>query len=132
MKTYTPEEKKQYMASLREKYSQTKKQLTEEKKAEIEKFIRENALRISPMSFFFVSLQMRSLGLDGIPYRDCKTFKGWKDEGHSVKKGEKSRISGIVWIHPQHKNTDGEIEENMDYLFPKEYHLFHRTQVKQQ
>ena len=114
---------------LRERLGETKKLLTEGKIKEIEAISREHGLNVSAMSYFFVSLQMKALGLDGIPYLDCKTFQGWKSSGFSVCKGEHSHISGITWIRPTYKTDGGDVEDS-DYIFPKEYHLFHRSQVK--
>ena len=73
---------------------------------------------------------MQRLGLEGIPYLDCKTFHGWKDSGFHVIKGQHSLIKGITWITPTYKSKETGEEEISDYSFPKEYHLFHRTQVK--
>lgn len=114
---------------LRAKWQETKKLLTDQKISEIQAISLEHGLNVSAMSYFFVSLQMKHIGYDGIPYLDCKTFQGWKDAGFHVKKGEHSRISGITWIRPTYKNEAGEVEDS-DYCWPKEYYLFHRSQVK--
>jgi len=110
------------MTNIKEQYRNAKKQLTEEEENKIKDFIKQNAINISQMSFFFVSLQMQAQGFDGIPYRDCKTLKMWNHEGKRVKKGEKSRISGVVWINASK-------EEDEMILYAKEYKLFHKSQI---
>ena len=70
---------------------------------------------------------MKYHGFDGIPYLDCKTFMGWKERGFIVRKGEKSLIAGITWVSVEGK--EGEPDDN-GFKFPKEYHLFHRSQVE--
>ncbi len=78
------------------------------------------------MGFLFVNMQMKSQGLEGLPYLDAKTFKGWKESGFTVKKGEHSTLSGITWIGINVSEETGVPE----YALPKEYHLFHRSQVE--
>ena len=56
------------------------------------------------------------------------TFEQWKERGFIVRKGEKSLISGITWVSVEGK--EGEANDN-GFKFPKEYHLFHRTQVEE-
>ena len=82
--------------------------------------------KISATGFAIIYSQMRQLGLDGLPYVDCKTFAGWKEAGFKVKKGEHSNLLGITWISAGKKESD---DEGDGYKFPKAYHLFHRTQV---
>jgi len=114
------------------RYKESKKRMKEEnKEEEIRQFIQSHGLSISPFSFFFVSMQMKALGFDGIPYRDCKTLKAWNSEGKYIRKGEKSRISGVTWIKASYKNDAGEYEEDSaSRLYSKEYKLFHRSQLK--
>jgi hypothetical protein len=71
---------------------------------------------------------MQAQGLDGLPYIDAKTFQGWKESGFVVNKGEHSTLSGLTWIGAKITNKDTG-EEETAYVFPKEYHLFHRSQV---
>jgi len=105
-------------------YREFKRKVSPAEIESAEKYIKDHALSISPMSFLFVSMQMRRLGFEGIPYRDRKTFKGWKAEGLYVKRGEKSQISGITWVGVG--ETD---EQEADYKMPHVYYLFHRSQV---
>ena len=126
---YTKEQKDKYFKELRTRW-QASKELAE--KDEVAKALyREAGLKFSYQSFYFTLQDMRRAGFDGLPYVDCKTFKGWRESGFMVKKGEKSRISGIVWIHPVTKNELGEEEEIDESVYPKIYHLFHRSQVEE-
>jgi hypothetical protein len=127
---YSKQEKQAHFKQLRERWQQAKKMLNDGKISEIQAIIATHGLKVSVSGYMFVSIQMRRQGLDGIPYLDAKTYRGWKDNGFHVRKGQKSTLSGITWIHPESKNDNGEIEENEDYVFPKEYHLFHRSQVE--
>jgi len=121
---YTKEQKREYFKQLRERWNKSK-ELAE--KDEIAKALhKEVGGEFSYYSFYFTLMGMRDLGYDGIPYVDCKTYKGWKDSGFKVKKGEKSKLSGITWLGVG-KDSDGEPE----FIYPKEYHLFHRTQVEE-
>lgn len=121
------QEKRDYFKQLRYYWKETKRLLDDKKIDNITAIIREHGLHVSAMSFFFVSLQMEKLGYPGLPYVDCKTFKGWRRTGFQVRKGEHSHIKGIVWMHP----IDKEGNEDTEYIFPKEYHLFHRNQVNE-
>ena len=118
---------------LKTQYREAVKELKRQpdKEAEITAYIKANAFNISAYSWFFVSLQMKRLGYDGIPYRDCKTLHGWNAEGKYIKCGEHSKISGIVWMRPLVKTEAGELEENQESrLYAKEYKLFHRSQLR--
>lgn len=132
----TKEEKKAYLKQLRNHWKETKKLLSEDKINEIQAIIASHGMNISAMGFFFVSLQLKKLGLDGLPYLDAKTYKGWKENGFHVKKGEKSQISGITWINvggdddPDIADKDHKATDDGGFMFPKEYHLFHRSQVE--
>jgi hypothetical protein len=127
--TYTQEQKKEYFASLREKW-QANKALAEGDTVAHEKYMAIVAEapdnRISYYSFYFTLQSMRAHEYDGTPYIDCKTFAGWVNAGFRVKKGEKSHIDGITWL--QAKNKDG---SDADMVYPKMYHLFHRSQVEE-
>jgi hypothetical protein len=79
-------------------------------------------------SFYFTLQDMRKVGYQGLPYIDCKTFNGWKETGFKVKKGEHSKIDGIVWLEVK-SNKETEDDEKLD-VYPKLYHLFHRSQVE--
>ena len=76
-------------------------------------------------SFYFTLTNMKKLGFNGLPYIDCKTYKGWMKAGFQVKKGEKSKIYGITWL-----KTDTEDDDDK-FIFPKVYRLFHKSQVKE-
>ena len=115
---------------LRKKWQETKKLLSEEKITELQAVIREHGLSVSPYSYYYTLIRMRKLNFDGIPYVDCKTLRGWNDIGFRVKKGQHSLIHGITWITPMYKDKDSGEETFSDYAFPKEYKLFHRTQVR--
>lgn len=80
-------------------------------------------------AFYFVLKAMRELGLEGLPYKDCRTYGKWKEAGFQVEKGESSKIIGLTWINPNKKEEEKD-EEKIEYLIPKIYKLFHRTQVK--
>ena len=73
---------------------------------------------------------MRAKKLNGLPYVDCKTYKKWQRSGFQVKKGEKAKINGVVWMHPLITNKNGDKIEDPDTLFPKVYKLFHKSQVE--
>ena len=129
MKTYTKEEKKVYFASLRERWATIKKAVDDKKLDEINAIISEHGLKVSPYSYMFTAQSMKAQGYDGIPYLDCKTFMGWKDRGFMVKKGEKSTITGITWISVDTKHSEDNGTEET-FKMPKEYYLFHRSQVE--
>jgi hypothetical protein len=126
---YTKEQKQAYMKQLRQRWQDAKKLLSEQKISEIEAIVRTHGLKISATGFMFVSLQMQQYGFDGLPYLDAKTYQGWRDNGFQVRKGEKSVLSGITWISPTSKDDNGDEDTDDSYVFPKEYHLFHRSQV---
>ena len=118
-------EHKEKMAKLRENWNKAKSMVENGKGKEIEAIIQTHGLKISKTGFMFCKLQMDSLGLDGLPYLDCKTFAGWKENGFVVSKGEKSQIDGITWIPVKDKS-----DKEKEHLLPKGYHLFHRSQVE--
>ena len=124
MGSYTKEEKKEYFKGLRERWQAVKDGVTSGQLDDIKAVIAEHGLNVSPWSYMFTAQSMKHNGYDGIPYLDCKTFLGWKDRGFMVRKGEKSKITGITWVSVTTK--DGEDEA---FKMPKEYHLFHRSQV---
>lgn len=119
---HTKEERRAYLKALRDSWKEAKE------KADIEGIkavIEEYGLSVSVYSFAYVSLQMKRLGLSGVPYIDMKTYEGWLESGYQVRRGEKSKVSGIVWIRAE--KDDGE----KGYSFPKVYHLFHKSQVEE-
>ena len=131
-KTFTADQKRQYFTGLREKWKANKEAADQDKdaRARFEAIDKEAKKGFSYYGFYFTLMNMQAQGLDGNPYIDCKTFNGWRGAGFKVKKGEKSKVSGITWISPASKDkTTGEDVES-DYVYPKCYHLFHRTQVE--
>jgi len=128
---YTEEEKKAYFASLRVRWTAAKTRSESSDVKESEKFRLASALtpNLSVAGYCYVLEQMEVLGLEGVPGIDARTFVGWKAAGFMVRKGETSRMSGITWISSDAKTgADGKKEEG--FTFPKEYHLFHRSQVE--
>ena len=123
---YTKEQKTEYFKRLREQWQESKKLAETD---EVKGAFREAGLKISPIGFAMVYHQMRAQGLDGTPYIDAKTFQGWRKSGFKVRKGEHSTLSGITWLEIGEKNSEGIVDE-VDFLMPKVYHLFHRTQVE--
>lgn len=133
MKPYTKEERSAYYKALREQWKKTAETVdlndpfllglyAEAARCGIES--------ISMASFAFVYRQMRESGFEGIPYVDCKTFEGWKRSGFHVKRGEQSRVKGLTWLRvDSNKETDTAGAEP-GRVYPKIYHLFHRTQVE--
>ena len=121
--THTKEEKKAYFSNLREQWKKSKELAQADQTAKA--LYNETGGKYSYTSFYFTLLQMRTQQLDGIPYIDAKTFKGWREAGFSVKRGEKSLLSGITWIDAHADQEDAE-----KLLFPKVYHLFNRKQVE--
>ena len=128
MKTYTTEQKREYFKGLRERWQTIKSAVDDKQLDAIKAIIAEHGLNVSPWSYAFTVSSMKYHGFDGIPYLDCKTFMGWKERGFIVRKGEKSLISGITWVSVEGK--EGEANDN-GFKFPKEYHLFNRTQVEE-
>ena len=120
---YTQAQKQEYFRNLRARWK-TSKELAD--KDEVAKALfKEVGGDFSYHSFFFTLQDMKKLGYDGLPYIDCKTYKGWKEAGFQVKKGEKSRISGITWL-----SNDAEDEDDK-FVYPKVYRLFHKSQVEE-
>ena len=125
--TYTKEEKNQYFQELRSKWLKAKELCKTEEAKAVYQSAQLSGVNVSMTGFYFTLMQMEQLGLDGTPYIDTKTFNGWKSSGYKVKRGEHSKIDGITWIGT--KDEDG--LENRSNVYPKEYHLFHKTQVEQ-
>jgi len=119
-------DKKEYYHNLRERWQQAKK-LSETKEDQIKAIIATHGLNISNTGFVIVAQQLKEQGLKGLPYLDAKTYKGWIENGFQVQKGQKSTLSGVTWIDVKGKADN---EEDNGYMMPKEYKLFHRTQVE--
>jgi len=127
---YTKEQKQEYFKQLREKWAECKKLSENDADARVkyEAVLKQAGGKFSYTGFYFTMLDMKRAGLDGLPYIDAKTFDGWKQAGFKVIKGEHSKISGITWLDVQSKGKKEAGEEG--FLIPKEYHLFHRSQVE--
>ena len=125
MKKYTKEEKQAYFQELRDRWKAAK-ELAETNQFEAAWLEAQQTLggNFSQTSFIIVKQQLDELGLDGVPYIDTKTFNGWKESGYKVKKGEKSKLSGITWLESDSENED-------KVVFPKQYSLFHKSQVEE-
>jgi len=128
-KTFTPEEKKKYYQNLRLEWKLAKTFAEDpEVKNKYNILCKQSPGKtISSTSFAFILKGMEILGLDGLPYIDCKTFNGWKNSGFKVQKGETSKLKGIVWMSFKDKKKEENVPES---VYPKLYHLFHRTQVE--
>ena len=127
---YTKEEKQKYFQDLRRRWSENKAKAESdpEAKAKYEAIIAEAPdNKISYYGFYFTLCDMQSQGLAGNPYIDAKTFEGWRNAGFMVKRGEHSTLSGITWISGASKK---EGEEDDGFMYPKNYKLFHRSQVE--
>ena len=129
-KQFTKEEKSEYFAALRDRWNSAKT-LSEEEKQQAAAIMLVHGFNVSAVGYYFVAAQMKAQGLEGIPYVDARTFQGWRESGFHVRKGEHSTISGITWIKATtgSEATEPETEEK-GFVFPKEYHLFHRSQVE--
>jgi hypothetical protein len=131
---YTKEEKQKYFEGLRAKW-QANKALAEadtDAKKAFEAMQAESPSGISYYGYFFCLQSMRSQGLAGLPYVDCKTFNGWKLAGFIVKKGEHAKIDGITWISGGEKKEGltANTEADDGFMYPKNYKLFHKSQVE--
>lgn len=126
---YTKEEKQKYFKDLRAEWEESKELADNDKVTQA--LFKERGLDVSYYSFYFTYNAMQAQGLSGYPYIDAKTFHGWKDAGYIVKKGQKSLLKGITWIKANGNKTDNDdISDDDGFLFPKMYHLFHKTQVE--
>lgn len=128
----TKEEKRAYVKGLRDRWQAAKKMAMEDDTKGIEAIIASHGMNISLTGYMIIAKQMQDQGLDGLPYLDAKTYKGWIENGFRVVKGEKSTLDGITWIScttkiEKPKLVDG--DEGL-YMIPKGYHLFHRSQVQ--
>jgi len=127
---FTAEQKKEYFQGLRNQWKVAKDMAeTAEIKAAWLEAQRTTGGTFSVASFAWVFDQMKKEELDGVPYVDAKTFQGWKKSGFSVQKGEKSNLTGIVWMEVKEVKK-GEKEAEDSFMMPKVYHLFHKSQVQ--
>lgn len=126
MTTYTTEQKKEYFKQLRERWSANKTNADNDTDAKVryEAIMRETNGKFSYYSYYFTLCDMRKNGFEGNPYVDCKTFNGWRAVGYKVKKGAKSKITGITWL------STGKDDDGDEFIYPKMYHLFHSSQVE--
>jgi len=131
-KQFTKEQKAAYFKSLREQWQAAKKIAENGKGDEFAAIIKNHGLNVSMTGFILVYSQMKNQDLDGLPYLDAKTFMGWKENGFKVQKGQKSSLSGITWVTVLKKNDTENLGDDDAYSFsmPKEYKLFHRSQVE--
>ena len=127
----TTTDKKTHMAELRQRWQAAKKETENPATKSLYALLREQSpeMRISFYSFAFVLAAMQRADMEGLPYLDCKTFNEWKNCGFMVKKGEKSKIQGLVWKSFKTKE-ENEKGEKLEFLFPKAYALFHKSQVE--
>ena len=127
---HTIEEKKAYFKALRERWNDAKQASASDTDAQTKYQAIQNQApdcKISYTSFYFTLLEMKRQKLDGNPYIDAKTFQGWIKAGFQVIKGQKSTLKGITWLKAGAKDTDNDAD---GFLFPKEYALFHTSQVQ--
>ena len=71
-----------------------------------------------------ITIEHNGKELKGVPYKDFLTFKRWRKEGKSVKKGEKSCYQSVSYPVIKDKKTGKERK------VPMVYHLFHISQVQ--
>jgi len=124
VKKYTKEEKKEYFQELRNSWKVAKESM--DVKETLALMISHGIENVSVTGYSYVLNQMEELGLPGTPYVDMKTYKGWKENGFQVKKGQKSKVSGITWIGAKSEKEEGESSR----CYPKAYNLFHSSQTK--
>ena len=127
-KNYTKKEKAEYFKNLRDQWNKCK-ELSEDEKTLAKSLVMSGIQSVT--SYIFVLRQMREQGLDGVPYVDCKTFHGWKESGFKVNKGEKSKIDGLTWLSVFKTNESEPEIDKANFIMPKVYHLFHRSQVSE-
>ncbi len=130
---YTKEQKQAYFQSLRDRWQKCKEASEQDEDARSKwQAVNEQAGgKLSYTGFYFTLLEMKSQGLDGLPYVDAKTFDGWTSAGFKVIKGSKSTISGITWLEVDRDDVKGKTNGDNNFMIPKMYHLFHRSQVEE-
>ena len=87
--------RKEYFKQLRDQWNEAKEHANVN---EIQAIIENHGLKISVTGYYFVKQQMDHAGLDGTPYLDAKTFKGWKDNDYTVKKGGKMKTLELKFV----------------------------------
>lgn len=125
VKKYSKEEKNKYFENLRKSWKESKVLADNDETAKA--LFKEVGGNYSYYSFYFTLMDMKANGFEGTPYIDCKTYKKWTESGFKVIKGEKSKIKGIVWLEAKTEDQ----EEGEGIVYPKEYHLFHTSQVEE-
>ena len=125
MKTATKLTKQEHSAKLRNQWNAIKESLTEEMISEAQAICEAHGLNFSATGYAFCKEQMAAARLSGTPYVDAKTYQGWKKAGFQVKKGQKSFGYGITWVKVEKKDNPDD-----SFLFPKQYALFHHSQVE--
>lgn len=132
MAEYTKEQKQEYFKNLRDQWKQNKLDASLDSNAKLryEAILQEAGGKISFEAYYWTLRQMEKLNLVGEPYIDCKTFDGWKLSGFKVRKGEKSKISGITWLSFKTSKGGENGKKAEDVVYPKLYHLFHTSQVE--
>ncbi len=129
-KQFSKEEKSAYFTGLRSQWNAAKS-ISEDEKQQAAAVMLVHGFNVSAIGYYFVAAQMKAQGLEGIPYVDARTFQGWKESGFHVRKGEHSTLCGITWIKAITEGESTEPDsEGKGFVFPKEYHLFHRSQVE--
>ena len=131
-KQYTAAEKAEYYAQLRAKWSEVKALAGTD---DMQRVYMASGATVSAKGWTWVYNQMQEQGMDGWPVVDALTFQGWKAAGFTVRKGEKSTLSGITWIGGIDKKdvdaiADSSTEKVKARMYPKVYALFHRSQVE--
>lgn len=129
MRTFTKAEKNAHFEKLRKLWNDAAEFAKDEAALAAHAEAKRMGVEVSIRSFCLVSEQMKSLNLQGTPYIDTKTFNGWTSAGFKVKKGERSKLSSIVFIGAKDSDADDDGKKS-GYVFPKECHLFHVSQVE--
>lgn len=126
-KQFTPQQKKEHFTHLRRQWQQAKNLAASDPITAIYSQLREMGIArdISIYNISLIMMQAQSLGLEGLPYLDFKTYEGWKKSGFQVKRGEKSPVYSITWV-----GAKGEEGEDSGARWPKLTHLFHSSQVE--
>ena len=128
-KQFTPEQKREYFAGLRNQW-QAAKALAAADDSIGAMYTQLCTMGVGDISMYNVSLilmQARQLNLDGLPYVDFKTYEMWRKAGFQVRKGETSPVFSLTWIGTK---SDDETEATDRPKYPKLTHLFHSSQVE--
>ena len=81
-------------------------------------------VNFSPINYAIVK---KSLKCTCEPYDDVKTYKGWKSEGHQVKKGAKG-IHLMTFLEIEEKDKQGR-ETGESYTRPWHSYVFCKHQL---